>query len=109
MPIIEHGVQAALRQAGIIKDESELPTDLTSRLERKNLDLDSTLLHLHDIVNGADTSAVKLRAVDTILKLHGVLKDQAAPPPSVTFVIQGGEVNNQGLNPILIPRKAAIQ
>ena len=111
MPIINHDIQRALRVAGIVKDDNPTDTGIQARLDRHNLSLDETLAHLSDLVTGSDTSAVKLRAVDTILKLHGILKETAAPPPSINIIINdslGTPVGN-GINPILIPRRESVQ
>ena len=112
MPILNHGVQEALRQAGILPSEREENSSIQDQLNSEGLSTRDLLIHLKDLVDGADTSAVKLRAIDTGLKLHGVLKDQAPAPPSINIIINDkdgmpGSVN--GLNPILIPRKASVE
>lgn len=108
MPIINHDIQKALRLAGIVKEENTEDTGIQSRLDRHNLSLTETLDHLANIVSNADTSTVKLRAVDTILKLHGVLKETAAPPPSINIIINDSKAIT-GINPILVPRQESVQ
>ncbi len=113
MPIISHGVQEALRMSGIVKDPDAEDKSVTGILESNDLDLKQIISHLADVVSGADTSAVKLRAIDTVLKLHGVLKEQAAPPPSFNIVFTSPEdrpIGNESLkiNPILVPRPRKV-
>lgn len=111
MPIIQHGIQEALRQAGIVKDSSDAPTTVNELLDDQDLSLRQTIQHLADIASGADTSAVKLRAIETALKLRGVLKEQAAPPPTFNIIIndKSGNPSVNGLNPILIPRPRPVE
>lgn len=108
MPIINHDIQKALRLAGIVKEENAEDTGIQARLDRHNLSLTETLDHLSDLVTGADTSAVKLRAIDTILKLHGVLKETTAPPPAINIIINDSKAI-PGINPILVPRQESVQ
>ncbi len=112
MPIIQHGIQQALRDAGLIKDPSDAPSSVNDLLDQEDLSLQQTIQHLSDVVSGSDTSAVKLRAIETALKLRGVLKEQAAPPPSFNIIINdtsGKDPSVNGLNPILIPRARPIE
>lgn len=107
MPLINHGIQDALRKAGIVKDPNEGPSNIQSKMNEAGMSVDELLISLRDTVEGADSSSVKLRAIDTALKLHGVLKDQVAPPPLVNIIIADPNPLKAegGLNPILIPRK----
>lgn len=109
MPLIQHNVQEALRQAGIVKDPSTADDSVSGHLDAEGLSLKETIGLLGDVALGADTSAVKLRAIETALKLRGVLKEQAAAPPSFNIVfsspadrpVSEGEIK---INPILVPR-----
>ena len=107
MPLMKPEIQRVLRTLDTVSNSSrssdESPGSLVSLLDRAGLSLEDCLSGLADIAHGGDTSNVKKSALDTALKLHGVLKDQAPPPPSVTIVIQ--DPDNAGLdNPILLPR-----
>lgn len=112
MPLISHNVQAALREAGIVKDPDAQDDTVQSHLDNEGLSLKETIGLLGDVALGADTSAVKLRAIETALKLRGVLKEQAAPPPSFNIVFTSPSDlpvgnNSPKINPILVPRKSA--
>lgn len=115
MPILKPDIQKALRQAGL----SSEPTDANSLQElltEKELTLSDTLDLLKDQLYSSN-EAIKQRAVDNLLKLHGVLKEQPqAALPSITIVIKdpGREAAPVGslpndtqsqINPILIPRQ----
>lgn len=108
MPLIRKDVQAVLRTLDSGKTNSRASEDsvIADVMERAGLTLEECVGHLSDIINGADSSSVKKAALDTALKLHGVLKDTVPPPPSVTILIQdpGSETVGQ-TNPILIPRQ----
>lgn len=102
MPIIAQGIQAALRQAGIAKDD---PEELADKLEKHNLSVDDALGILSDIAHGGDTNQ-KLKAVDTTLKLHKVLNNDSTQLPNISISIMDSFGNGEvpGINPILIPR-----
>ena len=115
MPIIQHNVQAALRQAGIVKDpDAEQQKSIEDILDEEGLSLRETISCLSDVVKCADTSASRKSAIDTALKLRGVLKEQAPAPPSFHIVFtspndrpegQNGEIK---INPILVPRPRKV-
>jgi hypothetical protein len=109
MPLIQHNVQEALRQAGIVKDPDAEDDSVSAHLDKEGLSLKETIGLLGDVALGADTSAVKLRAIETALKLRGVLKEQVAPPPSFNIVFSSPDdrpdsIGDIKINPILVPR-----
>jgi hypothetical protein len=106
LPLMKPEIQRALRSLDTASAVSGTETvgSLVSILDRAGLSLEDCISELSDIAKDGDTSTVRKGAIDTALKLHGVLKDQAPPPPSVTIVIQ--DPANAGLdNPILLPRQ----
>ncbi len=105
MPLLKPDIQAALRQVGLGKPDEESP--IADRLDAADLSIDTSLRILADIAHGADKSTEKLRAIETSLKLRGLLKDQQAPPPSITIVISDPSGEHTGTNPILLPRQLA--
>ena len=113
MPIIQHNVQAALREAGLVKDPNAKEESIEDILDSEGLTLRETISCLSDVVKCADTSASRKSAIDTALKLRGVLKEQAAPPPTFNIVFQSpadrpvsdGEIK---INPILVPRPRKV-
>jgi hypothetical protein len=107
MPILKPEIQKALRAAGLTREVSEVP--LSDRLEVAGLGLDSTLEILHDLAHNSGNENTRRQAIETVLKLHQVLKDQPAAPPSVTIVIQDPHMVAGSVNPILIPRDTTKQ
>lgn len=101
MPLLRPDIQKVLRETGLATAEGG---SISEKLDAHALSVDEILDGLSDVVHGADTSAVKLRALETASKLHGILKEQAAPPPSITIVINDPASAGQ-VNPILIPRQ----
>lgn len=113
MPLISHNVQAALREAGIVKDPNASSDSIESILDSEGLSLRETVAALADVVKGADTSASKKSAIDTALKLRGVLKEKDPAPPTFNIVFSSpndkpsdGEIR---INPILVPRSTSVQ
>ena len=114
MPIIQHNIQAALRKAGIVKDPNEEQKPIDQILDEEGLSLRETISCLADVVKCADTSASRKSAIDTALKLRGVLKEQTAAPPSFNIVFQSSNDRPDGsngeikINPILVPRPRKV-
>lgn len=113
MPIIQHNVQAALREAGLVKDPDAIDDSVQGHLDAEGLSLKQTIGLLGDVALGADSSSVKLRAIETALKLRGVLKDQAPPAASFSIVFSSPNDIPNGkeppkINPILVPRPQLV-
>jgi hypothetical protein len=99
--VIRPEIHAILSEIGISKrDESSL----TGNLSAAGLSLDNLLDQLSSISSTSQSDAIKLRAIETALKMHGVLKEQAAPPPSISITITDPYGQTSSVNPILIPR-----
>ena len=104
MPIIQHNVQAALREAGLVKDPDALDDSVQGHLDAEGLSLKQTIGLLGDVALGADSSSLKLR---------GVLKDQAPPAASFSIVFSSPNDIPNGkeppkINPILVPRPQLV-
>lgn len=84
--------------------------DIKGQLGEAGLSLESTLAIVSGIMNHGDSDAIRLKAAEDSLRIHGLMKDQASPPPSVTIIIRDSSAPD-GVNPILIPRvqKESIQ
>jgi hypothetical protein len=100
MPILSPEIQRVLRTAGLKKDNETIQ----EKLDSSGLGLTETLELLAEIAQTSTNESVRIRAAETVLKLHGVLKDQAPPPPSITIVINDGK-DTPSTNPILLPRQ----
>lgn len=104
MPLMNPNIQKALQVAGLEKKKGE-DSSLTEKLNEENLGLSPLLGHLSDLILGAGNESTKMRAIEAALKMHGVLKDQAAPPPSISIIINDPQSTQFAVNPILIPRE----
>jgi hypothetical protein len=99
MPLLQvQQVKRALRESGI-SDKNEIQ----KLLELEGLGPGEVISELASVMRGADNSATKMRALDTALKLNGLLKnDEGVLAPTVNIIIHDSEFS--GANPILIPR-----
>lgn len=111
MPIMRPEIQAILRQVGLEKN-TEAPGSLTEKLDAAGLGLDDTLNNLSVIVNGTGNDSLKLQALRDVLKLHGALKENAAPQiPSFQIIINdpsnvhAATTETPAINPIFMPRQ----
>ena len=91
-------VREVLQQSGLVPARNGKPK-ISEVMEERGLSLDRTVDSLAETMVSDDES-IKLRATELALKLHGVLKEAAEAPPSITFIIQGDAVAN-----ILTPRQ----
>lgn len=114
MPLIKPELQKALRAAGLASPESassEESSDKSSfqlQLERAGLGLEDTLQELSNISKTSVSEHLKLRSIETVLKLHQVLKEQpAAQIPAINIIIQDSNSDAilEGTNPIFLPRQ----
>lgn len=110
MPILKPQIATLLREAGLGPRHD---SDIGHALDDAGLSIVDTLDVLSSIVQNGGSEITKLRAVDLALKVRGLLKDQAAPMPSITVIINDssaprgtlGTRGTRGVNPILIPRE----
>lgn len=106
MPLMKPDIQKVLRASGLQKAESPSDQSLPEKLEDNGLGLDTVLEQYASLIRSTDNDSLKKNALDSVLKMHGALKEQAPSVPSITIVISdptGGEAP-RGLNPILVPR-----
>lgn len=103
MPILKPEIQKALAAAGINKTAD---SSINDKLEMAGLGVHDTLTELADIMNRSDNDGYRLRAIEMVLKAHGLMKEAAAPMPSVTIVINdpSSSDSQRSINPILVPR-----
>lgn len=106
MPILKPEIAAALRQAGLGgKTET---SEIGEALDTAGLTLESSLQTLKFLEENSGSENTKLRAVEMSVKLRGLLKDQVAPPPSITIQILDPNFESRrtsGVNPVLLPRE----
>lgn len=82
---------------------------LKGQLSAAYLDRETVLEELRGIISDPNTSSsTKLRAIETVLKMDGALKDTPNNniPPFIIMINDPGSASN-GPNPILFPREVA--
>jgi len=93
-------IKSVLRESGL----STKQEDVKKLLDVEGLGVSELITELGSVVRGADSSAMKLKGIETGLKLHGVLqRDDVVQVPQVTIIINDSE--HSEINPILIPRE----
>lgn len=91
----------------VLKEEAKASTkdasNLQNLLEKHQLTADDALESLNSNMRFGDSSSIRQRAVETALKLNGLLdSDNTKPDFHVTINILDSEFS--GMNPILLPR-----
>ena len=116
MPLIKPEIQNILRKAGLdtSKDSAEDSESASEKLTRAGLSLDEIALKLFDLADGSGNDALRLRALETGLKVHGALKDNnQIQIPSFNIIIQSApssssSVKENPTNNILFPRQSLL-
>lgn len=102
----------ALKEAGLIRTHSAADKNyLRELLDDNGLSLESVIAELSNVVRESPDQALKLRGIDTSLKLHRVMDDpDANKVPQVTIVIQASSNGGGGSIPsIFIPREISSE
>lgn len=104
-------IQNILTKSGISTTNSKSKDDksLETKLERAGLGLENVLGELADVMRNSDSEALKLKAMEHVLKMHGVMKDSGAAPQSVNIIINDGKYGSGERNPILFPREITLE
>lgn len=99
MPLLSPtAIKNVLKESGIKKD-----LELKDLLGANSLGPEELIEELGHVVRGADSSAIKLRGIETGLKLNGLLTNNDAPQmPTVNIIINDPQYTD--VNPILLPR-----
>jgi hypothetical protein len=94
-------ITKALREVGLVAKPED--SSLGEKLEAAGLGLDSVLENLASLAHGSESDHLRLRANETILRMHGVLNPDSTgntAAPTVQIVIQSEEpVNLDFLKP----------
>jgi hypothetical protein len=105
LPLLKANIQEALRAAGLTKERSSAGT-VEDQLEAAGLSNQEIFEEAAILMKAGTSDAVKLGAINSILKVKGLMKEASAPPPAITIVIQGTAAPSEtGINPILLPRE----
>lgn len=114
MPLIKPEIQKALRSAGLasqLDDHDSSDNDKSpfeNQLERAGLGLEDTLNELANISKTSVSEHLKLRSIETVLKLHQVLKESPATQiPQINIIINDSSSSAliNDVNPIFLPRQ----
>ena len=107
VPLIKPEVQKMLREAGLDKSNEQGSVD--ENLNAAGLSNEALAEELTHLALNSNNEALRLRALETALKVRGALKDQPAILPSFTVIIQNSTPDlskTGGVNPILLPRQS---
>ena len=105
MPLIRPEIQSILRETGISPSAARLgKQSISEQLDEAGLSISNLLEQLSALSVSSSSDQLKARVLETALKMHGVLKEQAAAPPAITINITDPYGQNPSVNPILIPR-----
>ena len=107
MPLIKPEIQKILREAGLEKVPGTGTVD--EQLNLSGLSNEALADELTKLALSSGNEALRLRAIETVLKVRGALKESPSLVPSFTIVIQNSSPDlskTGGINPILIPRQS---
>lgn len=102
MPLLKANIQDALRAAGLSKSSASVTVE--DQLVEAGLSNEEIFAEAETLMKRGSSDAVRLGAINSILKVKGLMKEASAPPPPITIVIQGTGPT-PGVNPILVPRE----
>ena len=107
MPLIKPEVQKILRAAGLEKEESS--GTASEQLSQAGLSTSDIAERLTGLAESSGSDALRLRALEIALKVHGALKEQPTTQvPSFTIIIQSASESSKApdINPIVFPRQS---
>lgn len=103
MPLIRPEVQKVLRAVGLEKEPAS--GSASEKLSNAGLDENRIAEELTAIATASGNEALRLKALETALRVHGSLREQTTTQlPSFNIIIQGSTEGS--VNPILIPRQS---
>jgi hypothetical protein len=103
LPLLKANIQEALRAAGLAKPAGSAGT-VEEQLNAAGLSNEEIFEEAAILMKAGTSDAVKLGAINSILKVKGLMKEASAPPPAITILIQGTGAQ-PAVNPILLPRE----
>lgn len=111
MPLIRPEVQKILREAGLVKDPAAA-LSLEDQLSEAGLSSETLAENLVGLALRSGNDGIRLRALETALKVKGALKETATALPNFTVVIQNYShqelSKTSGANPIIFPRQSLV-
>lgn len=106
MPLIRPEVKRVLQEAGIEKESTG--GTISDKFAQAGLSDDDIAEQLADLAKHSNNEALKLRALETIAKIRGALKEQPQAVPSFNIIIQSSSPSSEApsVNPIIFPRQS---
>ena len=107
MPILKPEIQKVLRAAGLEKEP--LQGSASELLSAAGLSEERIAEELTEIATSSGNESLKLKALETALRVHGSLKDQAQSSiPTFNIYIHSASSSSDtpGINPIVFPRQS---
>lgn len=106
MPLIRPEVKRVLQEAGIEKE----PTGgtISDKFAQAGLSDDDIAQELADLARHSTNEPLKLRALETVAKIRGALKETPPSVPTFNIIIQSASPSSEvpSVNPILFPRQS---
>lgn len=102
MPILKPDIQKALQLAGLNKSDGS--GTVAEKLDNAGLSIHEVFTELSGIMSRSDNDSVRLKAIEMVLRTHGVMKESNTPNVPVVNIIINDPKTETSINPILIPR-----
>jgi hypothetical protein len=102
MPILKPQIDRLLQQSGVGAKKSD-SKDIREILDASGLSLQDTLEKLRDLRDFTESEGTKVRISESILKMHGVMKEEGASIPTINIII--ADPGAPTINPIILPRE----
>lgn len=109
VPLIKPEIQKVLTKAGLLDDNSLSSKSVDENLSYHGLDNSGIAEELAGLALRSNNESLRLRALETALKVKGALRETAAQIPTFTIIIQNTSKTldtTQGVNPIIFPRQS---
>jgi hypothetical protein len=109
MPLIKPEVQKVLKEAGLIKKDQDQIRSINETLTDSGLSDENIADELTSLALHSNNEGLRLRALETALKVKGALKETPPVIPSFTVVINNSNKdlsNTAGFNPTVFPRQS---
>lgn len=98
-----------LKEAGLLKNGQCDTRPITETLEESGLTDDNLADELTHLALHSNNETLRLRAIETALKVKGALKETAPIIPTFTVIINNSSkdlTKTEGVSPILFPRQS---
>jgi len=113
MPLIKPEVQQVLRKAGLLdEDKSGAEGTFTDGLNSAGLTNEAIAEELVGLALRSSNEALRLRALEIVMKARGTLKEAPVQVPNFTVIIQSdGQdlTKTRGIAPHLFPRQSLLE